>query len=76
MRWNSGSRVVLRPRIDRKWTPNMICGLSYVVATRQAPNSRKELVLCVQACFEQGKDGMGDQNSEIGLFTIEISMII
>ena len=50
----------------------MICGSSYVAAVRQTPNSRGERALCVQAWFEQGEDGMSDQNSEIGIFTIEI----
>ena len=54
----------------------MICGSSYVAAVRQTPNSRGERALCVQAWFEQGDDGMSDQNSEIGIFTIEILMII
>ena len=54
----------------------MICGLSYVAAVRQTPNSRGERALCMQACFEQGEDGMDDHNSELGLFTIEIPMII
>ena len=54
----------------------MICGSSYVAAVRQTPNSRGERPLCVQAWIEQDEDGMGDQNSEMELFTIEIPMII
>ena len=68
--------VALHPKIARKPPPNMICGSSYVAAVRQTPNSRGERALCVQAWFEQGEDGMSDQNSEIGIFTIEIPMII
>ena len=54
----------------------MICGSPYVAAVRQTPNSRGERALCMQARFEQGEDDMNDRNSVVGIFTIEILIII